>query len=262
LESGSGVDHYEVWRASNTPYFMPGDVGSVQLLPDVESLHETGHLYEITDSSSGIGDVNDNSFYVVRAVGGGGGGMTADSNRVGEMDYALVRDALNAVALPLEDANLLWADDLGVATGSSKVSRWVSEDQILSTHIVGVPTGNFGLETGQAYFVLTTASSDPTVFTTVGGVPDEGSVQFEIVRDTACKLNFLSVPLDHPEIAYAEDLGTSIGGIAKVSRWIATPGILGLLNTHIMGVPNNNFTVQIGYPYMPCAINPGDPEWP
>ena len=81
--NASMVDHYEVWRSINTPYFDPMDVDCHCML--VTSTNSTSY----TDSAPElIGDTTQNYFYAVRAVIAG---VESDfSARCGEFDFGLV----------------------------------------------------------------------------------------------------------------------------------------------------------------------------
>jgi len=254
----NNVHHYEVWRANNAPYFNPGDPGSTKLA-DVAATC-SGNSMTYTDTSSGLGDTANNSFYVAYAVNSAGQ-KSGLSNRVGEFDFALVRGVYNTIALPLVDSGLATADDLGAATGAIVVSRWVASTQSLDSRIVGVVGNNFSLSAGAAYFVYTPGSG-PTVFTTMGSVPVAGGTHFTIERGSpsSCRLNLLTLPLDQSGISTADGLATAMGGVPVISVWRADTGGF---DSRIVGVVGNNFAVRIGYPYWPCAdTSGGGATWP
>ncbi len=244
--STSGAVEYHLYR-DTTPYFTPGDTPYKTL---------TSIQY---DDLGALGDPAANYFYTVKAVCPNG--FTSNpSNRVGEFDFSLLRNADNTIALPLIDSSLQTADHLGTVTASSKVSEWVAETSSFRTRLVGLMGANFVLQTGHGYFVRTNADSSPTVFTTVGGVPEPGAITFSIYRQTSCKLNLISIPLDHPELNSALKLATSMGGVPKISEWIASTGSL---RTYIPPIGPINFVTSIGYPYWPCAdTSAGGLTWP
>jgi len=253
--SESGVDHYEVWRMENQPYFTPNDPGSTKLADIAPSAN---HTYVYTDTTSGVGNVNSNSFYVVRSVYATSL-LTTDANRVGEFDMDLLPDAANTIALPLSDSSLLTADDLGAATGASVVSRWVASTQSFDSRIVDVAGVNFPLSPGEGYFI-DLPSDGASMFTTVGRVPYAGSIHFPITRGASCQLNLLSLPFDHAGLSTADELANAIGGIPVISMWRADTGSFDSL---IVGVSGNNFATYIGYPYWPCAdTSAGNTLWP
>ena len=94
-QSDSRYKAYEVWR-SKRPYFSPDDLPDPT---DADMLRKIGTvtsppsappdppiMLELTDDPSGIGNVATNYFYVIRGVGAN---ATADSDPVGEFDFAL-----------------------------------------------------------------------------------------------------------------------------------------------------------------------------
>ncbi|MFZ5809010.1 MAG: cohesin domain-containing protein [Chloroflexota bacterium] len=246
--SVGGAADYRLYRGT-APYFTPAD-------PAYQTLSSTQY-----DDVGVLGNPATNYFYTVKAVCPNGM-LSENSNRVGEFDFALIRNTSNTIALPLIDPALQTADQLGLATGSSKVSEWVAESSLFRTRMVGITGVNFALQTGRGYFIRTNANPTPTVFTTVGGVPEAGSVTFSIYRETTCKLNLLSVPLDHPELNTALKLANSIGGVPKISEWIASSSG-GYFRTYLVGIGPVNFTTMPGYPYWPCAnTSGGGAVWP
>ncbi len=253
---GTVVDHYEVW-ASTQPYFNPGDVGSTKL-GDVSGPFTT--TVSSLDPTATIGDPNTNRFYVVRSVSTAGL-LSAISNRVGEMDYAVVRDRYNTLGIPLINSSLLTADNLGNAVGAIQVSRWVTTTQTFATRSVGISGSNFNLVVGLAYFVYTPGAG-PTVFSIQGSVPASGSVGFGFSRGAigACRLNLITLPLDQSAIIRADALATAIGGVPIISEWI--PGTSSF-RSRTVGISGSNFTTKMGYPYWPCAdTSGGGPRWP
>ncbi len=79
---GSDVQHYEVWRAEDNPYFVPGQSG-VRIADNI-SPSATG----FTDRDGGLGNSMANSFYVVVSVDAGGRPSPVIV-RVGEFDFSL-----------------------------------------------------------------------------------------------------------------------------------------------------------------------------
>jgi hypothetical protein len=256
LESGPAISNYEVWRASNAPYFTPGAIGSEKI---AELSGGLGSEYVYDDVGSGVGDPADNSFYVVRAVGIFGG--EADSNRVGEMDFEMVGGAYNTVSVPLEDERISDAEELGDMLGAELVGRWMKDTQSLDIYLVGAGFTPFDIEVGQAYFVYIGGGGG--IYTTVGGVPEAGSVSFEIERGVAgsCKLNLLTLPLDQDGIVDAEGMGNAIGGVQMMMKWM--PMTSSFTIWLMEGGVGDNFSTWIGYPYWPCAdLSGGGSTWP
>ena len=78
---GSAADHYEVWRATNLPYFVPPQ--GAPIAPNVSP--GAGPSYD--DAYSGLGSPATNSFYLVRSVAGTGRPAPTYS-RVGVFNFA------------------------------------------------------------------------------------------------------------------------------------------------------------------------------
>jgi len=78
---GSDAHHYEVWRATNLPYFTPQ---GVPLAPNVAP----GAGPSFDDTNSGIGNTATNSFYLVRSVDAAGW-PAPTYNRVGVFNFGL-----------------------------------------------------------------------------------------------------------------------------------------------------------------------------
>ncbi len=78
---------YQVWRDS-APYFTPGSSGTsiASGMPPAPNCTNGGGAILCTDAGA-IGDPASNHFYVIRAFNAAG--ATADSNRVGEFDFAI-----------------------------------------------------------------------------------------------------------------------------------------------------------------------------
>ncbi len=72
----SGATSTNIYRAQNDPYFTPGSVHA-----------NTSDLFY---SESAAGNPANNYTYIVRAVGCGGAVESADSQRLGEFDFAIV----------------------------------------------------------------------------------------------------------------------------------------------------------------------------
>jgi len=236
------VASYSLYRDLVDPYFTPGVA--------YQSIVGT----QIDDAA--LGDVNTNHFYVARSVCATG--FASDvSNRVGEIEFTIVRDAYNTIALPLIDGRYTTADQLGAAVNATRVSQWNAGIQGFDTRVVGSPFGtNFGLSTGFGYVVYTPGGG-ATTLVNVGGV---SNVTFSITRGATCQLNLISLPLNQGSLTQADVLATSIGGVPRIAEWRADTGTY---NTRVVGSPfGTPFPTRIGYPYWPCAIAPSGSTWP
>jgi hypothetical protein len=79
---GSDVQHYEVWRAENNPYFVPGQNG-VRIADNISP-----SATSFTDRDGGLGNSTANSFYAVVSVDANGRSSPVIM-RVGEFDFSL-----------------------------------------------------------------------------------------------------------------------------------------------------------------------------
>ncbi|MGH2545122.1 MAG: hypothetical protein ACRDIB_20215, partial [Ardenticatenaceae bacterium] len=215
------------------------------------------------DTQSGIGDVSDNSFYVVRPIAAGGQ-IGEISNRVGEYDYPLVSAAAlnyNDLALVLTNPAVTDAASMAASLGDSihRVLRYRAVTQSFQTYHVGNLATNFSLSTGDFLFVVTDATAPPTA-TLVGGVPAPGSVSFNLVFGTSGRYNFLSLPLDQAALSSASAVATDIG-----------PAVLGVIRyrsdtasyqTFIPGNPGTDFPLSIGEPFAVVLTSGAPVTWP
>jgi hypothetical protein len=77
---------YQVWRSA-TPYFTPASDGAANIGDGATgNCSNAGGTITCTDAAA-LGDPNTNHFYLVRSLNAAG--ASADSNRVGEFDFAL-----------------------------------------------------------------------------------------------------------------------------------------------------------------------------
>jgi hypothetical protein len=79
---GSDADHYEVWRATNLPYFVPPQ--GAPIAPIVGPSANPGY----DDTYGGLGSPATNNFYLVRSVDAAGRPAPA-YNRVGVFNFSL-----------------------------------------------------------------------------------------------------------------------------------------------------------------------------
>jgi len=241
-----GASGYNVYMDTLDPYFTPGAGTLLTQTTEISYTH-----------TAALGDVNTNHFYVVRAACECGF-ESANSERMGEIEFSIARDAYTAIALPLSDARYTTADQLGTAVNATRVSQWNAGIQSFDTRVVGSPFGtNFTLNTGFGYLVHTPGAG-ATIFANVGGV---SNVTFSITRGATCQYNLISVPLNQGSLTQADVLATSIGGVPRIAEWRADTGAY---NTRVVGSPfGTPFTTRIGYPYWPCADTTGGGSiWP
>lgn len=254
--SDSYVNKYEVWRSLN-PYFNPGDAGSTKLADVVPS----GGSGTYTDV--GVIGNSTNYYYVVRAVNIFGL-QSPRSNRVGKYDYQIFTTTSltkNDIALVLNISGVTDAASLASYCGSyvRRVAKYKSDTQSFQTYIVGLPATNFSLSTGDFVYLYTDATA-PSVVSMVGGVPNAGSVSFNLVSGNPSLKNFVSLPLDQNNLTTAAQVASDIGaGVSRVFRW---RGNTQSIQTYIPGLPATDFPLIVGEPFG-LLLSVGAPsEWP
>jgi hypothetical protein len=252
--TSSGPDEYRLYRDTYA-YFAPAEPAYATV---------SGGLY---DDLGALGSVADNYFYVVRAACANGF-ASADSNRVGEFDYALTVPTVpgtrkyNLIGFPLNVSGVTTADQLAAFVGGVyMVMRYDAPLQTIVWRIPGVGGTNFGLVTGGAYYLYVDPPA-PSVVTFVGGVPVLGSVQFALTRppdSSSYRYNYITVPLQKTALTTADQLAADIGGVYMVLRYDAPAQTL---QWRIPGVGGTNFPVRVGYPYILQVKNTAPPVWP
>jgi len=208
---------------------------------------------------------------------------------VGEFDFALIAGppgdaAVSDVAISLDvsgvitDAESLatWVESQAIPTpvpfGTVKqLLKWdaVTQSFMAWSHEFGYGD-NFPVQLGD-YVYVSLDEHAPSAASFVGRVPLMGELHFSLTPGTAtdCGMNFLSLPLDHPEITNADELSDAIGtsnppGPATVIQaldWLAPlQSLAAWSNEFGFG---DNFATTIGYPYTVClSTNNVPPIWP
>jgi hypothetical protein len=267
--SSTGVDHYEVWRATNRPYFTPADPGATKLSDIPPDLSQS---YVYTDTSSALGDTLNNSYYRLRAVYISG--LTTDSDPVGEYDFPIQRGGLGSyawtsIALPLEVGSIS-ADGIAAyidPSGSIKrVGKWDANTKTWIFRIVGspFPPSNFPVNVGEALLIYA-QSTAPASFAWVGDVPDAGYISYSLALN---QWKFLMVPLDQDPVVIttADQLAADIqfGGSSlgmRIGKWnLATQTWI----YRVVGspFPPGNYPIVLGYPYFVLTNGLTPPQWP
>lgn len=170
----------------------------------------------------------------------------------------------NAIAMALDStATISSAQTLAAAvTGAQQVLRWNAGIQNFEYFVAGSGAGtNFSTSVGESYFLLLDSSAS-TSLSLVGPVPpatgNPGAVQFSIVGGSPCKWNHISLPLDHSNLASAQELANDIEDVEQVLRWNAT--IQNFEYYVVSSGSGSNFATSIGRPYWVCAAQ--SKNWP
>ncbi|MBN1812171.1 MAG: hypothetical protein JXA14_10075, partial [Anaerolineae bacterium] len=207
---------------------------------------------------------------------------SANSERMGEFDFALVPGAAggvrkyNYITYVLEVPGVTNADSLADYVGVGTVYQVMRYDPVTQSFSfpgnVWMPQfgigNNFPLVVGQVY-ALQLEQSAPSIVGLVGRVPDPGSVTFSLVAGASAgdrRYNFISVPLDRPDLLNADQLADDIhpSAVYQVMQYDAQlqsypfPANVWMPRFNI----GTNFPVRIGYPYV-VQLEQGAPTtWP
>jgi hypothetical protein len=229
LDMGSSVNHYEVWRANNTPYFMPGNPGSskiADILPDPLQTHV------FTDIASGIGDTQNNSFYLIRTVFNSS--ATSISNRTGEFDFRLQETAgtdYTWVALPLSSYSIHKASELANYIQSNSdniltvqtISRWNDIAQSYDIYYHEAGFGDFPVVNQYSYRVEVDINNDNNaIWTLVGDVPSIGSYHYTLYETAGTDYTWIMQPLDKTTITNTIGLAGDIESHSSTSLMVLT----------------------------------------
>ena len=232
---GSSVNHYEVWRANNTPYFMPGDPGSSKI---ADILPEPLQTHVFTDITSGIGDTQNNSFYFIRTVFNSG--ATSISNRTGEFDFLLQETAgtdYTWVALPLSSYSIHMASELADYIQSNSdniltvqtISRWNAIAQSYDIYYHEAGFGDFPVVSQFSYRVEVDINNDNNaIWTLVGDVPSKSSYHYTLHETAGTDYTWIMQPLDKTTITNTIGLADDIEAhsstglmVLTISKWNA-----------------------------------------
>lgn len=210
----------------------------------------------------------------VLALPGAGAPMTASSAAAAplaaEPDAPAAPAALenyNLIALPLDSqaqftaAGATW-DAKGLAqfigTGVTQVLRWDSSVGFQIWYPLTNRGTNFPLVVSGTYFVLLDSNATSNVVSFVGGVPNMGSVQYDLVGGTPCVYNSFMVPLDQSAITSETLLGQALVNAEQVLSWDANS------QNWLIWYPatgrGSTFPVKVGYPYFACMA--ANKTWP
>ena len=227
----------------------------------------TALIYTDTDR---IGDPDANYFYTVIAMDGEGR-ESLPSNTVGEFDFALLpgepgSTRYNVIGLPLDViARLPNAVALANYVGSSvqQILHWDPIAQSYEYWLPQVGIGeNFVLRVGEVYWIQVDSTA-PSVLSFVGGVPEQNTVQFDLVGDDqACLFNEITLPLDQTGIISATVLAEAPGmaHVEQALHWRADAHAFEFWLPEIdFGI---DFAMRVGYPYHVCLTSGTPVVWP
>jgi len=231
--------HYNIYRGT-TPFFTP--------TTPVTSVTTTYYV-----DVGYAGDPSTNYFYVVTAANQYG--ESDYSDRIGEFDFGLITTPttdFNEIALPLILPGVQKASDLLLAIPNcNSVARWNASFQGYRQYSPSIPSTNFDVYPGHAYYVNV---SDPGVFTLVGLYTEP---LFDLVTTPTTDFNDIMLPLYKHAILRASDLLVDIPSCNSVARWNAA---FQGYRQFSPSIPSTNFDVYIGYPYYVNVAS--NTQWP
>jgi hypothetical protein len=188
----------------------------------------------------------------------------------GANDIVLSLDVSQTITNP-ESLTLYIEAQSGMPFGAmQQVLKWDAPTQrfLAWSHEFGFGD-SFPLALGDAVFLLT--SGGPTSSTFTAHRPNPGEVSFALTPGQPspdCALNFLSLPLDHPEIANADQLSDAIGtpsppgppSVLQALDW--EPSFQLFFSWSNQSNFGDLFPTTIGYPYIVCLSDDAPPGWP
>ena len=235
---------YEVHR-STAPFFTPLSGTLLLTLP--------GGTTAFTDTGA-AGNVATNYFYQVQALNGDGS-LSAGSNEVGEIDFALnnAGDLYSLITLPFSTTTITNAARLASAIGDvGALLNWNRATQAFRFFVPPATGDNFALIPGEVVFVQLN-SGGPNGVTMVGDVT---AVQYSLAPGG---FNFISLPLQRDDLTDAASVALDITNINSMLSWNETT------QTFRLFVPpgtGDNFALQPGRPFV-IDLGPGGPSlWP
>jgi hypothetical protein len=235
---------YEVHR-SVTPDFTPNNSTRIATLGAAVATY--------TDPGM-AGNPNEAHFYLVRATVGSVG---ANSNVVGELAYALnnTGNRYSLITLPFPPTTINNAAALlTYLGGAGKVSallKWNPTTQLFRAY-TAAGGDNFTLTTGEAVFVLLTASA-PNVVSFAGNVTSVAHT----LRPGG--FTFISLPWQKRHLTTANAVAADITNVASILTWNATTQLFRFYSPAAGG---DNFTVKMGDALV-VLVNVGGPtQWP
>lgn len=235
-------DYYEVHRGSE-PFFT---LNANTFLATVSA-----NVNTYDDINSGVGNLNVNHFYKVKAITGDGLG---DSNYVGEIDYSLKNSngAYSMVGIPFLEPSPSDAAGLAARIGSvSNIYHWDAGTQ--SFQVFTPPNiDNFTFTYGEALFVQV-GSSAPSSVNIAGRVSDAALTLYPN------NYSFIAMPLFCNNLTNASTTAADISNVINLLQW--EPFFQSFLTFTPPNV-GDNFTLNIGDPFIVQLTANGPMSWP
>ena len=195
----ASIQRYEVWRAVNQPYGMPGAAGT--FLADIVVPGALGTPASYTDIGAGIGDPDLDGYYTIVGVTATGQ-ASASSNRVGVTGYLLTGAPDACTVFPADNIWNTRIDTLPVAANSQAYVNTIGATKGVHTDFgagqwnggpIGIPyTTTVGAPVAVTFDYA--GESDPGPYPIPpnppieGGPNSDGDRHILILDQTACKL--------------------------------------------------------------------------
>jgi hypothetical protein len=188
--------------------------------------------------------------------------------------FTLFPGAINDIAIPLDvvASGIIDAESLadyiemqgGAPVGSVRqLLKWNPDfgGFVAWSHSFGFGD-NFPVVLGD-FIILALRDDAPSSVTLVGRTPFPGELEYDLVRrdpPTNCALNFLSLPLDQPQLHNADQLSDDIEGVVQALDWMASSQNLAAWSNRFNF--GDNFPTIPGHPYIVCLEDSGSSHWP
>ena len=199
------------------------------------------------------GVVSTSNFYQVRPLGNGG--PAANSNEVGEIDYALnnAGGLYSLISLPFSTTAITDAASLTSYIGEvGALLKWNPTTQAFRFFVPPSTDDNFPLAPGEIAFVQVN-SGGPSVVTMVGEVI---SVQHTLETGG---FNFISLPLQRADLT---DTASTAADITNVDAMLGWNEATQTFRFFVPPATGDNFTLQVGTPFI-IDLGIGGPSlWP
>lgn len=235
-----GAAEYQVHRSTN-PFFTPNAGTLLTTVP--------ANTHSYVDTTSGIGDINTNHFYLLTATGG-------NSNHVGEMDYPIknTTGAYSMIGIPFLAPSPANASELANQLGNvSNIYRWNAS--INSFQVFTPPDINdFPLTQGEAIFVQVGS-----------GVPASaniaGTVNVSSLFLHAGNYSFVAMPLQCDELTNASATAADIdeNDVINLLQWNRN---LQFFTTFTPPDIGDDFVITLGAPFIVQLSASGSTTWP
>ena len=241
------VQGYHVYRDSQINF--PTDVAH-RIAVSVSDENPAQSGIQWTDMNGPSGP----NFYKVTAVSGI---YQSDPSAVlGVVQYPMITTGqtdFNLLGFPLQVEGFLTAANvLSKIPECNSIARWDADSQGFEQYLPTLPSSNFSIHTGQAYFVNMLDTFDQRL---MGKATD---LSYTLVTTPSSSFNLILLPLDRIDISSASELAQDINNCNGVACWDASAQ--GYTNQYDPSIPGSDFTVSTGRAYMVNVTAPT--TWP